>query len=75
VFVKWAKGKSEVDLLQHEATLYAGKLKPLWGIAVPKFFGLFKGPQENAPVACMLLELCLGASSSQWKDISLKEFK
>jgi len=60
VCVKLARGVDEVVRLSHEASIYRKHLVKLWGIAVPKMYGFFIGHHDDAPVACLLLELCLG---------------
>jgi hypothetical protein len=60
VCLKLARGIDEVVHLSHEASVYRKELVKLWGIAVPKMYGFFVGHHEDAPVACLLLELCSG---------------
>jgi hypothetical protein len=60
VCLKMARGVDEVVRLSHEASVYRRELAKLWGIAVPKMYGFFMGHCEDTPVACLLLELCLG---------------
>ena len=60
VCLKLARGVDEVVRLSHEASVYRKQLSKLWGIAVPKMYGFFIGHYEDTPVACLLLELCLG---------------
>lgn len=60
VCLKLARGVDEVVRLSHEASIYRKELVKLWGIAVPRMYGFFIGHHEDAPVACLLLELCLG---------------
>jgi hypothetical protein len=62
VCIKLARGVDEVVRLTHEASVYRKGLAKLWGIAVPKMYGFFIGHHEDDPVACLLLELCLGPS-------------
>ncbi|KAH9980947.1 hypothetical protein BGW80DRAFT_1137540, partial [Lactifluus volemus] len=62
VCIKLARGVDEVVRLTHEASVYRNELAKLWGIAVPKMYGFFIGHHEDDPVACLLLELCLGPS-------------
>ena len=42
--------------IEHEANVYATKLKDLQGDVVPRFFGLFKGSDALGSLACLLLE-------------------
>ena len=58
--LKLARGVDEVVHLSHEASVYRNGLAKLWGIAVPRMYGFFYGHHDNAPVACLLLELCTG---------------
>jgi hypothetical protein len=60
VCLKLARGVDEVVRLSHEASVYRKQLSKLWGIAVPKMYGFFIGHYEDTPVACLLLELCVG---------------
>ncbi|KAI9446189.1 hypothetical protein H4582DRAFT_1904169 [Lactarius indigo] len=60
VCLKLARGVDEVVRLSHEASVYRRQLAKLWGIAVPRMYGFFIGHCEDTPVACLLLELCLG---------------
>ncbi|KAH9066384.1 hypothetical protein EDB87DRAFT_1828409 [Lactarius vividus] len=60
VCLKLARGVDEVVRLSHEASVYRKVLAKLWGIAVPRMYGFFIGHCEDTPVACLLLELCLG---------------
>lgn len=60
VCIKLARGVDDVVRLSHEASVYRKGLAKLWGIAVPKMYGFFIGHHEDTPVACLLLELCLG---------------
>ena len=60
VCLKLARGVDEVVRLSHEASIYRRELAKLWGIAVPTMYGFFIGHCEDTPVACLLLELCLG---------------
>ncbi|KAI0263394.1 hypothetical protein BC834DRAFT_311196 [Gloeopeniophorella convolvens] len=59
VCAKLARGVDEVVRLRREASVYR-KLWKLWGIAVPRMYGLFVGHHDDALVGCLLLELCLG---------------
>ncbi|KAN0116624.1 hypothetical protein V8E52_005768 [Russula decolorans] len=58
--LKLARGVDEVVHLNHEASLYRNELAKLLGITVPMMHGFFFGYHDNAPVACLLLELCTG---------------
>ena len=60
VCLKLARGVDEVVRLSHEASVYRRRLAKLWGIAVPRMYGFFIGHCEDTPVACLILELCLG---------------
>jgi hypothetical protein len=60
VCAKLARGVDEVVRLSHEASIYRKKLFKLWGIAVPELYGFFIGHHDDAPVACLLMELCPG---------------
>jgi hypothetical protein len=64
VCLKLARGVDEVVRLSHEASVYRKRLVKLWGIAVPKMYGFFIGHHEDIPVACLLLELCLGPNGT-----------
>jgi len=63
VCVKLARGVDEVVRLSHEASIYRKELVKLWGIAVPRMYGFFIGHHGDAPVACLLLELCPGPNA------------
>ena len=63
VCLKLARGVDEVVRLSHEASVYRKQLAKLWGIAVPRMYGFFIGHYEDTPVACLLLELCLGPTA------------
>ncbi|KAH8980345.1 hypothetical protein EDB86DRAFT_2835382 [Lactarius hatsudake] len=52
----------------HEASVYRKELAKLWGIAVPRMYGFFIGHCEDTPVACLLLELCLGGPTLLFRD-------
>lgn len=58
--LKLARGIDGVVHLSHEASVYRKELAKLWGIAVPRMHGFFVGHHDNAPVAALLLELCIG---------------
>ncbi|KAI0265725.1 hypothetical protein BGY98DRAFT_939433 [Russula aff. rugulosa BPL654] len=58
--LKLARGVDEVVRLSREASVYRNGLAKLWGIAVPRMYGFFSGHHDDAPVACLLLELCTG---------------
>jgi len=58
--LKLARGTDEVVLLSHEASVYRNELSKLWGITVPRMYGFFVSHHDDAPVACLLLELCTG---------------
>jgi len=58
--IKLARGVDEVVYLSHEASVYQKELAKLSGITVPKMYGYFVGYHDDAPVACLLLELCTG---------------
>jgi len=58
--LKLARGVDEVVHLSREAAVYHYGLAKLWGIAVPKMYGFFVGHHDDAPVACLLLDLCTG---------------
>ncbi|KAF8266465.1 hypothetical protein EI94DRAFT_1803073 [Lactarius quietus] len=60
VCLKLARGVDEVVRLSHEASVYRKQLAKLSGIAVPKMYGFFIGHYKDTPVACLVLELCLG---------------
>lgn len=63
VCLKLARGVDEVVRLSHEASIYRKELAKLWGIAVPRMYGFFIGHYKDTPVACLLLELCLGPTA------------
>lgn len=55
--------KGNLTRLKREAELYCGQLKPLQGIHVPHFFGLYLGRHTteddvNMPIGCIILEDC-----------------
>jgi hypothetical protein len=60
--LKLARGIDEVVHLSHEASIYRNELAKLSGITIPRMYGFFSGHDEHddAPVACLLLELCTG---------------
>ena len=58
--LKLARGVDEVVHLTHEASIYRNEFAKLWGITVPRMYGFFSGYHDDAPVACLLLELCTG---------------
>jgi hypothetical protein len=64
VCIKLARGVDEVVRLSHEASVYRKQLAKLWGIAVPRMYGFFIGHHEDTPVACLLLELCIGSNNT-----------
>ncbi len=66
VCLKLAQGVDEVVHLSHEASVYQKNLAKLWGIAVPRMYGFFVSYHDNAPVACLLLELCTGPSDLRY---------
>jgi hypothetical protein len=58
--LKLARGIDEVVHLSHEASFYRNELAKLTGITVPRMYGFFSGHHDDAPVGCLLLELCTG---------------
>lgn len=57
--LKYATGVEEVAALRCEGILYSRKLAALADVAVPKTYGFFTGGTEAAPVACLVMDLCV----------------
>ncbi|KAI9511104.1 hypothetical protein F5148DRAFT_1009999 [Russula earlei] len=66
--LKYAEGADEVDALRREATLYGRELAALAGVAVPRTYGLYVGGTEAVPIACLVMELCVGAEVRRSAD-------
>ncbi|KAI0756576.1 hypothetical protein C8Q80DRAFT_1116034 [Daedaleopsis nitida] len=61
VAVKWVRGQRAIESLRKETRMYEDVLRPLQGVVVPVFYGLFTGKtQDGMDVACMLMEWCPG---------------
>ncbi|RPD65000.1 hypothetical protein L226DRAFT_607270 [Lentinus tigrinus ALCF2SS1-7] len=60
VAVKWVRGMRAIESLRREARMYDSVLWPLQGSAVPNFYGLFVGMENDVEVGCLLLEWCPG---------------
>ncbi len=52
-------GVEEVAALRCEGILYSRDLAALADVAVPKTYGFFTGGTEAAPVACLVMGLCV----------------
>ena len=59
VCLKYAMGVEEVTALRYEGILYSRELAALADVAVPKTYGFFTGGTEAAPVACLVMDLCV----------------
>jgi len=57
--LKYAMGVEEVAALRCEGLLYSRELAALADVAVPKTYGFFTGGTELAPVACLVMDLCV----------------
>lgn len=59
VFIKWARGREDVDKLRTEANVYNTYLKDLQGKVVPEFYGFFnvRGAM-HCQVGCLIMEYC-----------------
>ncbi|KAI0683809.1 hypothetical protein C8T65DRAFT_749273 [Cerioporus squamosus] len=55
---KVAFGRRHFKDLKEEAKLYKGKLQPLWGKAVPIYYGFFMGETYEGQTGIMMLEDC-----------------
>ncbi|KAI9057567.1 hypothetical protein FKP32DRAFT_1681425 [Trametes sanguinea] len=55
---KVALGRRWFTPLQDEALLYEGKLKPLQGTVVPRYYGFFAGDTYKGKTGIMILEDC-----------------
>ena len=62
---KVAAGNSALKRLEHEADIYASKLKDLQGKVVPRYFGMYKGRSDYGNVGVMVLEHCGEALSQE----------
>jgi hypothetical protein len=57
--LKYATGAEEVAALRREGMLYSRELAPLADVAVPRTYGFFTGGTETAPIACLVMDLCV----------------
>ena len=57
--LKYAMGVEEVAALRSEGMLYSRELAALADVAVPKTYGFFTGGTVAAPVACLVMDLCM----------------
>ena len=57
--LKYAMGVEEVAALRCEGILYSRELAALADVAVPKTYGFFTGGTAAAPVACLVMDLCV----------------
>lgn len=56
VALKFAMRDDLITNLVDEANVYAGRLKPLQGAAIPRCYGLYAGTLNGQTVACLVLE-------------------
>ena len=66
--LKYATGVEEVAALRCEGILYSRKLAALADVAVPKTYGFFTGGTEAAPVACLVMDLCVSTDMLRSAD-------
>jgi len=59
VCLKYAAGTEAVADLRREWLFYCRELAELAGVAVPQTYGFFTGGTMAAPIACLIMELCL----------------
>ncbi|KAI9446188.1 hypothetical protein H4582DRAFT_2052282 [Lactarius indigo] len=59
VCLKYAAGVEAVAALRREELLYRRELAELAGVAVPRTYGFFTGGTMAAPIACLIMELCM----------------
>ncbi|KAH9001018.1 hypothetical protein EDB92DRAFT_1407 [Lactarius akahatsu] len=59
VCLKYAAGVEAVAALRREELLYRRELAELAGVAVPQTYGFFTGGTMAAPIACLIMELCM----------------
>ncbi|GBE88101.1 hypothetical protein SCP_1203300 [Sparassis crispa] len=73
VVLKCSHKNTQSDLIQ-EAVFYLNQLKPLQGIVVPKFYGLFHGiGPDDLEIVCILLEDCGKSVAVHFKELSLRD--
>jgi hypothetical protein len=59
VCLKYAAGTEKVAELRREGMLYTHELATLADIAVPRTYGFYTGGTADAPVACLVMDLCV----------------
>ncbi|KAL6304784.1 hypothetical protein BKA93DRAFT_718815, partial [Sparassis latifolia] len=70
VAVKWVRGRSAVENLRYEASLYDGILSPLQGTVVPWIHGFFSGVIDDVNVGCLVMEWCEGNRQGRPEEIN-----
>lgn len=68
VCLKYAAGTEAVAALQRENLLYRQDLAELAGVAVPQIYGFFRGGTMAAPIACLIMELCMSTEMLKTPD-------
>lgn len=70
VFIKWARGREDVDKFRTEANIYDTYLQDLQGTVVPEFYGFFnvRGAM-HCQVGCLIMEYC---ASDNFEDQQYK---
>ncbi|KAF9479118.1 hypothetical protein BDN70DRAFT_834830 [Pholiota conissans] len=58
VVLKFAMRSDLISDLVEETEMYLGPLEPLQGSAVPRFYGLYTGTENDQDIACLVLEYC-----------------
>ena len=66
--LKYAAGVEAVAALCREELLYRHDLAGLAGVAVPKTYGFFTGGTLAAPIACLIIELCMSTEMLKSPD-------
>ncbi len=68
VCLKYAAGVEAVAALRREELLYRHELAELAGVAVPQTHGFFTGGTMVAPIACLIMELCMSTEMLKSPD-------
>jgi hypothetical protein len=66
--LKYAAGVEAVAALRREELLYRHDLAELADVAVPKTYGFFTGGTLAAPIACLIMELCMSTEMLRSPD-------
>jgi hypothetical protein len=61
--LKYGMGVEEVAALRSEGMLYSRELAALADVAVPKTYGFFTGGTLAAPIACLVMDLCMSTET------------